>query len=361
MMVVSVRDSVSYTIKDVMFNILSADITYAFENPQRIDHLEQLTLAYPAVKSAEMWGTAVGKVRPAGQKSSPDDEDIQVFGVPLPTDSYGYQLRAGRWLEPSDDYAIVLNAKLAKDVGVGVGDWVTIKYGEKKERNWHVVGLVFDPLIPTSANVPRDVLLRDLDEVGRAGSVWIKTKTEDPQQQILIAKELRQYYKDHHIKVSAQRGAFGIGGDATVEVANTFINNFNFIVTLLAIMAIIIGAVGGIALSGALSLSVMERRTEIGVMRAIGASSSSIFRLFIGEGLILGWLSWLIALPLSLPAGRLMASVLGQTFQLDIIYHYTPVGAVLWFIIITILSILASWLPARSATRISVRESLAYQ
>jgi len=33
----------------------------------------------------------------------------------------------------------------------------------------------------------------------------------------------------------------------------------------------------------------------------------------------------------------------------------------LWFVIITILAILASWLPARGATRISVRESLAYQ
>jgi putative ABC transport system permease protein len=352
---------VAYTINDVMFTILGADITYAFEDAQRIDYVEQLTLAHPAVKSAEMWGLVNGKIRPAGQESSPDDEAVTVFGVPLPTDSYGYQLRGGRWLEPDDDYAIVLNAKLAEDAGVGLGDWVTIKYGEKKERNWQVVGLVFDPLIPASANVPRELLLRDLDEVGRAGSVWIKTKTEDPQQQIEIAKSLRQYYKDHHVKVAAQRGAFGFGGDATVEVAQAFINNFNFIVILLGIMAIIIAAVGGIALSGALSLSVMERRTEIGVMRAIGASSGSIFRLFIGEGLILGWLSWLIALPLSLPAGQAMANILGQAFQLDIVYHYTPAGAVLWLIIITILSILASWLPARSATRISVRESLAYQ
>ena len=66
-------------------------------------------------------------------------------------------------------------------------------------------------------------------------------------------------------------------------------------------MAVVIGAVGSIALSGALALSVMERRREIGVMRAIGASSWTIFRLFIGEGLILGWLSWLVALPVISP------------------------------------------------------------
>jgi putative ABC transport system permease protein len=139
------------------------------------------------------------------------------------------------------------------------------------------------------------------------------------------------------------------------------INQFNFLVILLGIMAIVIGAVGSIALSGALALSVMERRREIGVMRAIGASSWTIFRLFIGEGLILGWLSWLVALPVIVPAGKLMVQALGQAFNLDIIYKYQPTGAILWFVIITILSVLASWLPARGATRISVRESLAYQ
>ena len=132
-------------------------------------------------------------------------------------------------------------------------------------------------------------------------------------------------------------------------------------VILLGLMAVIIGVVGSIALSGALSLSVMERRREIGVMRAIGASTWAIFRLFIGEGLILGWLSWLIALPLSIPAGQLMVKALGTAFQLDIVYQYTPRGAIMWLVIITVLSIFASWLPAFGATRISVRESLAYQ
>ena len=126
-------------------------------------------------------------------------------------------------------------------------------------------------------------------------------------------------------------------------------------------MAVIIGVVGSIALSGALSLSVMERRREIGVMRAIGASSWTIFRMFIGEGVLLGWLSWLIALPLSIPAGRVMVQALGSAFNLDIVYKFTPYGPILWFGIITVLSMFASGLPARGATRISVRESLAYQ
>jgi putative ABC transport system permease protein len=208
--------------------------------------------------------------------------------------------------------------------------------------------------------VPRDVLLHDLNSVGRVGSVWINTVSQEPAAQIAVAKALREYFEQNHVDISPQRGVFGMG-DTSVETAEVIVSQFNFIIVLLGLMAVVIGTVGAIALSGTLSLSVMERVREIGVMRAVGASSWDIGRLFIGEGLILGWLSWLIALPLSMPAGRLMVASMSQAFQTEYIYHYTPTGAILWLGIITIVSILASWFPARAAIRISVRESLAYQ
>ena len=56
-----------------------------------------------------------------------------------------------------------------------------------------------------------------------------------------------------------------------------------------------------------------------------------------------------------------MAQALGAALQGEIIYNYTPTGALYWLGIVTVLSIAASWLPARSATHVRVRESLAYQ
>jgi putative ABC transport system permease protein len=301
MMVLSVRDSVVYTFGDILFSILNYNVSFALEDAERISRIEALTLAHPQVKAAEMWGFGAGTIRLASEPETEDDEGLTVFGVPLPTDLYGYQLRAGRWLDPTDTYAIVLNQQLAEDAGVGVGDWVTIQHGTRKESTWLVVGLLFDPVITNSAHVPRDVLLREIGSVNKAQTVWIQTVWDDLESEITMAKDLRAYYKQKQVEVSPQAGALGFGGDSATETAQTIINQFNFIIVLLGIMAIIIGAVGSIALSGALSLSVMERRREIGVMRAIGASSGVIARLFIGEGLLLGWLSWLIALPLGLP------------------------------------------------------------
>jgi len=362
MMVVSIRDSAIYTVNDTMFEILDGDISMVFDAPERIDHIEELALKHPEVKEVETWEFYFGPIRPAGQPESEDDENVQLFGVPLPTIMYGYQLREGRWLDPKDTYAIVMNSKLAEDIGVGVGDWVTTQYGEFQARDWLVVGLLFDPMFTTAANVPRDVLLEDLNHPGRVQSVWINTHNQDPDAQIEIAKALRTYFEQNNVKMSPVRGIFGgFGGEATVQIARAIINQFNFIVVLAGIMALIIAIVGSIALSGTISLSVMERTREIGVMRAIGASNWTVARLFIGEGLILGWLSWLIALPLSQPAGRLMMSSLSAAFQQEYLYHYTPSGALMWLSIITVLSILASWLPARSATRVSVRQSLIYQ
>jgi putative ABC transport system permease protein len=136
---------------------------------------------------------------------------------------------------------------------------------------------------------------------------------------------------------------------------------FAIILQLLAVMALVIALVGGVGLSGILSLSVLERRREIGVMRAIGASSWQVIRLFVGEGVLLGLLSWLIALPLSIPiAYGFTTQGLSIALNQQLAYQFTPTGAILWLVIITMLAMVASAIPARGAARISVRESLAY-
>jgi putative ABC transport system permease protein len=97
-------------------------------------------------------------------------------------------------------------------------------------------------------------------------------------------------------------------------------------------------------------------------MRSIGASTGRVLRIQIGEGLMLGWLSWLIALPISIPAAYFFATEgLSAILFNQLAYQFNPLGAINWLVIISILAIIASLIPARSAARISVRESLSYQ
>ncbi len=359
MMVMSVGDSTTYTFNELLFSILNSNINLIFESSERINHMEAVTEDFPGVKEAEMWGFSNASGRLQSRKQTDDDPGLTLLGVPPATTLYGYQMRAGRWLNDEDTYSVVLNKELAADLGAAVGDWVTLDLGTAGESDWLVVGLLFDPVLSNTALVARDVLLREQNNIGRSNTIWIQTEEDTAAAEQIVVKQLRQYYEDNGIAV--RPGGVINGQDTSSEVVIGLNTQFRSIIVLLAIMALLIGVVGSISLSGVLSLGVIERGREIGVMRAIGASSGDVARLFIGEGLILGWLSWIIAFPLSLAAGRLMTDALSAALGIEIVYHYTPLGSIMWLVLITVLAALASWIPARRATQISVRESLAYQ
>jgi putative ABC transport system permease protein len=79
------------------------------------------------------------------------------------------------------------------------------------------------------------------------------------------------------------------------------------------------------------------------------------------EGMLQGLLSWFVAVPLSFLVSPALANALGNAmFGATLNYQYNWTAVVVWFVTVLIISILASLLPARGATRISVRDSLAY-
>ena len=83
--------------------------------------------------------------------------------------------------------------------------------------------------------------------------------------------------------------------------------------------------------------------------------------IFVGEGVIVGVLSWLIALPISLPLGFLFSKLIADAIDFQFGYRYSPLGAVYWLLIVVTLSIISSGLPALRASRTSVREVLSYE
>jgi putative ABC transport system permease protein len=137
---------------------------------------------------------------------------------------------------------------------------------------------------------------------------------------------------------------------------------FGLLVTFLLIMALLIAVVGGMGLMGTMTINVLERTREIGVLRAIGASSPAIFQLVLVEGIIIGWLSWVLGALLAVPIGMLLANLVGIAFfQSPMDFVFALDGFIAWMVVVAILGGLACFLPARSATRLTVREVLAYE
>ena len=76
MSVISMYDSVVYSVQGILFKILNADITMLFDRSYSIDYLEKVTLAYPDVEKVEMWGFGGGNIRLAENEESDDDPQI---------------------------------------------------------------------------------------------------------------------------------------------------------------------------------------------------------------------------------------------------------------------------------------------
>jgi putative ABC transport system permease protein len=356
MAVLSTQASVRFTFGPVLFDTLKADILFNFEKEERFSAVERLARReVPRISGIEMWALVSGEMRPAGQPASFDDPTVTITGIPIPSQVYGHQLRAGRWLQPDDTFAVVMHQKEAGELGVGVGDWVTIDIPLKEEVDWQVVGLINDPINDSRIIAPRETLLVAKRQVGQGNDLFIKTLRTTPEQEMAVAVKLRQRFDERGYDLQASET------DTLLLLSEDVISQFNIIIYLLLIMAIIIAVIGGISLSGVLSINILERRVEIGILRSIGASNRAIGTLFITEGLILGWLSWLLAVPLSIPFSQGLNTAVGLAVNTEMAFQYSTVSIWIWLIIITILGVIASWFPSRGAIRVSVRESLSYE
>ena len=350
-MVMSSAASFTYTI-DFLTDTLGLKVLVNFQRPYRVDEITAVIAAQPNVDQVEvqLFQPATAFVNAAVDKG----EDVFVNAFRPDSGLIKLPVTAGRWLLPEDDHAVVLNQDRAAKLGVTVGDTVWISLQGDARSEWTVVGTVFDlSNLQRNVYVPITVYQREVGLTGRATSAWLSTNPDNGDTQVQVEKQLRDVLNARGLRV---------GGTQTAELIRTQSEaNFSIITTMLLVMSGLIAAVGAIGLAGTLSINVLERRREIGVMRAIGASSLTIAGLFIGEGVILGVIAWVIAIPLSIPVGQLFAAVIGQVINFAVIYQFAWNGAVTWLIIIIGLSILGSAVPAIRATRVSVRESLAYE
>ena len=350
-MVISASESFTYTV-DTVFNSLGLDVTIGFGQPVRIEEAEAVAAAQPGVEHVEAWTYSSG----TALSSTDDETGERTYLSALPPDTQLFQptITRGRWLLPEDQYAIVLNDKLAEQLGLSVGQAVTLDIEGQPKREWTIVGLVFDVTNgQASSYVPRDVFLKHIGRIGMATNLQMRTARQDMASEQAIVSRLREAFEARGIRVA--------GSFTGAEGRQNNQNQFGILVMLMLVMSALIAVVGSIGLAGTLSINVLERRREIGVMRALGASSRQVASLFVGEGLILGLLAWLVAVPLGVPTGYLFSEALGDMFDFQMIYQFAWSGVAVWLVIMIVLSIAASALPALRASRLSVRETLAYE
>ncbi len=353
MMVITTHYSFTRAIAEI-WGGLGFDTFVVFEGLQRIDEVEPMIEAHPNVERVEMWVWERAEARVPGDSGPGSDYRIALQGVPRDTEMYTPTLTAGRNLDPEDGRALLLNQKLARDMGLSLGDEIEIDLGDAGTSSWTIVGLIFDLINDQStAYMHVDTLNEELHRVGRAPVARILSKDSTRAAQDALISDLEQMFEAQGIGLAFVR--------ASIEDQEQAEAQFSILTTILMTMTIVMALVGSIGLSGTLSINVIERRREIGVMRAVGGSSRDVALIMIMEGLLLGITSWVIAVPISILAGRPFVENIGEIIQFPGPYQLSVSGLWIWLLIVVVLSLVASWLPARRAMQISVNESLAYE
>jgi putative ABC transport system permease protein len=345
-------ESFDKTIEDIQGYILS-DINIAFDRGYRYDKVAAIAQNVPGVVSSEGWLQYTGTL-----ETGEEEAGTQILFVAPPSTSTLIDpvITSGRWLETGDENAVVIGNHLLQIFpDLKVGDWLTIDV-DGKDTRWQIIGTYSIPgnVNPPLLYVNYEYLSVLVGQPQMAYSLRITTERHDAETQKRINDQIQAAFEEHGIQIqSTQLGADFIRD----QKAQT-----DILVYFMLVMATLIAIVGGLGLMGTMSINVLERTREIGVMRAIGASNGDIQAIVITEGMVIGILSWAISILLSIPITNVLCYGVGMailTAPMPAVYGLT--GIIAWLIFTIVLGTLASALPARRASSLTVRDTLAYE
>ncbi len=331
-----------------------ADITLNFAQPYRFSRVEQAVYQVPGVEHIEGWAAANADIL------GPDDkveEDIHILAPPANSSLLDPEIVAGRWLVPADQKALTVSDSiwdLYPDLQPG--DTLRLNVQGRWEDDWMVVGVFrfSTPLGDTLAYANYDMISDLFNTPDKASSYRVVTELHTLEGQERVGKRLDQHLRAqgfhlHDVEV----------GEVTREQNS---QGINILVIFLLIMALLTATVGSIGLTGTMGMNVLERTREIGVMRAIGAVDLAIIKLVVVEGVLIGLISWFLAVIFSFPISYLLLSIISKAMiNSPMPLAFTLLGFAIWLVVVVALSVIASMLPARNAARLTIREVLAYE
>lgn len=359
--IVSLIESVNLTLDNELARS-RYDVRLGFSVDQPSMRVEEVIRSVPTTRQVELWNRLpVELSRNSELLRQSGSLGAQLVALPVTTTMYKPLITAGRWFtfRDSGQKVLVLNAETAERNGIKTGDIVNMNLLGRNRADWRVIGLyrwfVGSGYAVEPVYVPLDTVQGLTQRRDVSSFALIAGDIHALEEEKNYADALKEKFQEQHIKLDIYTTI------ARLEQRQFAKNQFRPITLMLLGLAAMIAAVAAIGLSGMLAISVLQRTREIGVFRAIGASSGKIFRLFMLEGFFHGLMAWLISIPLANFLAEPLSRKLGKvmlSIELDFAFSWLAVW--LWLALVSVLVLLAAYFPARHATRIVVRSSLSY-
>lgn len=261
-----------------------------------------------------------------------DDEFNRIYDIPMISGSSDF----------SGNEALI-NETTAKEYDVKVGDPLEIHFPGDKTVEVTVTGISEDSQVSGAINVPFSVL-----EEGniKRSDISVSVNLEEGADKAEVGEELKALVKDIPIVSVQDKQEFA-------DSLKGQINQLLYMVYGLLALSVVIAVIG---IVNTLSLSVLERTREIGLLRAVGLSRRRLRRMVTLESVTISFMGAVLGLGLGLLIGVLLQySLREELTRLGI-----PIGSLLVFLVLSVIfGVLAAIVPAIRASRMKVLDAIA--
>jgi putative ABC transport system permease protein len=282
-------------------------------------------------------------------------KDLSVIGLPRRSRLVAFDIAHGEGLDASADSVVVNTALYAELAEPAMGADIVLGI-DGYSRRFRLAGVAREPFSSPAAFVAR-TSFGDRPESGRANTLRISFMHDDP-------ASLQRARAD--VDMALERsGIRAVQATTPAESRYSIDEHMAMIYAFLLVVAAILGTVGTLGLVTTVSLNITERRREMGILRAIGATPAQVALMVVAEAVFVGVLAWLFATlaaaPLSEAVGDFLLHRMMGLLKTELAVATDWSGVVIWLAIALVASALAGFVPARQAARTSVRDALTYE
>jgi putative ABC transport system permease protein len=337
------------------------DVTVKLTDPVTVNALDRVVKTVPGVTRVEGWSVAPAGISGPGQlpltRTYPDQGHGGVFVTAIPAGTSMLArptLQEGRWLQPGETGAIVLSQVTLANTGINVHAGDTVELFINGESNkWQVVGIAEERSDAGGAYVTAEGLAKSLAEPQWSNTLRIATDRHDEQTRQAVARAVATRLTDAGVDVQS---AASVGQQETATGGH-----LEPVLAILLATALPMGLIGCIGLAATMSANVLERTRELGIMHAIGARPKAVRRVVIAEGVFIAIASCLLAIIPALGLTAAMDALLGNLFfHAPLPFRISLLAAAIWTALVILGAVLATDAAATRASRLTVREALAY-
>ncbi|HYB25908.1 MAG TPA: FtsX-like permease family protein [Solirubrobacteraceae bacterium] len=272
----------------------------------------------------------------------------------LPNNSmYSFHLVSGRLLTAADQSTqarvVVVEQSIARASKTHLGELVTVSTAAGPVQ-LKVVGIVSDQQDDgTVLFAPLSTIQSALRTPGAVNWYWIQTTSGNHQLIDATNTRLENTFVAHGLQMGTTIEYVGAANDRATYRGMT---------TAITVLGLLIVAISMFALINTITMVVLERTREIGILRCIGAHARDVRRIFATEGLTVALAGWLIGIPLGLGLAHAVVALVQNVFNEHVLFTFPALNIPLALIGTIVLALLVMQIPLRRAVRFKPGEAL---